>query len=407
MSHADERKLQDFLDGRMTDGERAAFQERLERDPELAHRVEAYREIGGALRGGDEELSPGFYTRARARFESATAAPAPRRRWFRLVSWETAGLATAALLAMVLFLPGLLDRGSGLRDPETAEAEGVDVAQAEPAPPDLETRPGFADDDAAPKPVDPKGSRGAGLDAPPATPPAERKNETLAAGGEPAEPAGPESRPKRAAEKERSADELQESVPATPPALAKADSVAGKDAFAAEGEGRLDTEPSPEEPPARVVVVDVVGQQAPPVEGAAREQKKAGASRMRAEPIAAAPQSAVSVQDGIALAAGMVEPGAVRSLSEESWRQQRSPTETDESYRFLEQDLGGERRVFLIGRRDVPFRCGGIRVEATAETYELRLSPPTGPTDVATDGCALFLPRDGRSVVVIDPRANP
>ena len=50
-------------------------------------------------------MSPGFYTRLRAEFETRRA---PSRRWFRLLSWETAGLATAVLIAVVMFAPLVL-----------------------------------------------------------------------------------------------------------------------------------------------------------------------------------------------------------------------------------------------------------------------------------------------------------
>ena len=96
------------------DDQRAALESRLEEDPALAKRLGSYREIGRSLREGEEELSAGFYTRARARFEEA--ARGRERRWFRPFSWETVGLAAATVLAAALFLPGLLtDRIATMR----------------------------------------------------------------------------------------------------------------------------------------------------------------------------------------------------------------------------------------------------------------------------------------------------
>jgi hypothetical protein len=102
-----EETLQDFLDGRLTGERRVEFEAQLESDAELAERVEAYRELGRALREEEPALSPGFYTRTRARFEQARRG---RLRMPRLLSWEVAGLAAAVTLAGVLFIPGLIDR---------------------------------------------------------------------------------------------------------------------------------------------------------------------------------------------------------------------------------------------------------------------------------------------------------
>jgi anti-sigma factor RsiW len=98
-----DRELQEFLDGRMSEKARTAFENRLAQDRDLARRVATGREVGRALRAGDEQVSLGFYTRARARFEASRRG----RDWFRLLSWETAGLAAAVAIAGVLFLPSL------------------------------------------------------------------------------------------------------------------------------------------------------------------------------------------------------------------------------------------------------------------------------------------------------------
>ena len=103
----EERALHDYLDGRLSEEERKRFEARMEREPELARRVAACRDIGRSLREGDEELSPAFYTRARAAFEEASGSRAARS-WFRPLSWETAGLAAVVLVAAALFVPGLV-----------------------------------------------------------------------------------------------------------------------------------------------------------------------------------------------------------------------------------------------------------------------------------------------------------
>ena len=95
-------RLDDYLDDRMDAAERARFEEELARDEELARKVEASLAVREALRGGDDELSPGFYTRTVARFS------ARRRRAPLGLTWSTVGLAAAALAAAAIFLPPLL-----------------------------------------------------------------------------------------------------------------------------------------------------------------------------------------------------------------------------------------------------------------------------------------------------------
>jgi hypothetical protein len=97
-----DRAVHDYLDGRLSEEERRAFEARLERDPELARTVEDYRAAGRSLRGVPVELPPRFYARTRARFEASRPA---RPAWRRFVSWEATGLAAAALLLTALVLP--------------------------------------------------------------------------------------------------------------------------------------------------------------------------------------------------------------------------------------------------------------------------------------------------------------
>ena len=92
--------------GLVVPGSAERFEERLRLDPELEELVVRLREIGRALRAEGEEPGPGFYARARNRFETAVARK--RRYGPRVLAWEAAGLATAVLLVAAVFVPGLL-----------------------------------------------------------------------------------------------------------------------------------------------------------------------------------------------------------------------------------------------------------------------------------------------------------
>jgi hypothetical protein len=122
-----DRALQDYLDGRMSDDERSAFEARLSTDRDLAERVAFFREVSDGLREADVGLSPGFHARARASFEESQA---PRRRWIGPLVW-TAGIATAALLTAVVLLPSLTQRDLE-EDSTVARLEQRDEEQDEP-----------------------------------------------------------------------------------------------------------------------------------------------------------------------------------------------------------------------------------------------------------------------------------
>src|SRR5262245_58500759 len=103
--------LLDFVDGRLPEEERLRIEARLLEEPELARRVAAWQEIGRALREDPRpQLGPDFYVRARERFEREHGRRGPRAA--RGFSWELAGLAAAAALAGVLFVPLLWQGGS-------------------------------------------------------------------------------------------------------------------------------------------------------------------------------------------------------------------------------------------------------------------------------------------------------
>lgn len=97
-----QRSLNDYLDDRLDADERERFEERLASDEELGRRLASSREIRTALRSGDEELSPGFYTRTVARFAAA------RRRAPFGVTWSTVGLTAATIAAAAIFIPAVL-----------------------------------------------------------------------------------------------------------------------------------------------------------------------------------------------------------------------------------------------------------------------------------------------------------
>ena len=126
MANVTDERLQDYLDGRLSDLDRAEVEAALADDPELARRIAVWRKIGAGLRSGDDELPPDFYQRARARFEETT-----RRRsrfGFRILSWEVAGLAAAVMLAGVVFIPEMMrdsDLGRTAAVPADPRSDGA------------------------------------------------------------------------------------------------------------------------------------------------------------------------------------------------------------------------------------------------------------------------------------------
>jgi len=165
--------VHDYLDGRLSEEERSAFEARLERDPELARTVEAYREAGRALRDETVELPPGFYARTRARFEATRPA---RPAWRRFVSWEATGLAAAALILTALVLPEVWER---YRQPPVVTPSGPPSTTEPVAAPEVKlVSPAEVEDSIAPT-----GEGGAaGIETPPtASPEAPRNRREIAA----------------------------------------------------------------------------------------------------------------------------------------------------------------------------------------------------------------------------------
>lgn len=117
-----------FVDGRLDETERRAFEDELADRPDLAADVAAAREIRAALRGVDTTLPEGFHERARARFE-ATKTPTRGRGFV----WEAIGAAAAAAILAVALVPAALERGDPFAVPQE-ERFLDDVTPRSPAP---------------------------------------------------------------------------------------------------------------------------------------------------------------------------------------------------------------------------------------------------------------------------------
>jgi len=346
----DDRLLQDYLDGRLEDRERAAFEERLSHEPGLARKLEACREIGRALREDEPELSPGFYTRARARFEAAAK---PRRGPLaRLVSWEAAGLAAAAALAVALFLPPSSRMDLQLSAPiadgapdavtESRVWEQTD-SDLEFAPsPEPEKQKRMTEEEKVGDAPPPAASRMLGQAVAPADEPAGRGD---------AEPKG--ARPRREGG-EDTRKKLERVQAAAPPAERSAQKEAALDESA------------------RMEFADSL--KSADLDGRVRE-----------------------------LPAGIVAPGVVRTVTEEhEWSELgRSAVAAG-----LEPPppWSPRRRLVLIGPLRVPFDCAGVVVLREDAGYLIRL--PATPSGGSPGGCALVLPRDGLPVTVEEGRSD-
>jgi len=377
----EERERQDYLDGRLTAEQRERFEARLEREPDLARRVEACREVGQALRGGDETLSPGFFTRVRAAFEEASRGGEPRR-WFRPLSWETAGLAAVVLVAAALYVPGLVRVPSG-RDAFVEPEEPGKIEFRRYTPPE----PVVAEDT-----VQNELERGEALSEPPAAAETHDADErALVAGqGVPPEPRPPVRRQTapRGGE-ELGAVAADESAPAEAPRDKGEDRGGGATWAPAPPAGtpadEAATVPAAQEPKSRLRAEEE--ETHADTEAAGYAKKSAAALEgLAADGFTSAPAPA-----------GLVEAGALRVIDDaEEWRELLLRS----AERILE-DLGGfdpGSRLVLVGARAEPFDCASLSVVATESRYWILLSPPPEGGRPAEHGCALLLPRDHRTV---------
>jgi hypothetical protein len=382
---SDER-LQEFLDGRLANGERAEIEALLEQDEELARRVEAWREIGRALRQDAGELPPGFHARARERFEQTVRARPP---WgLRVLSWEAAGLAAAVVLAAVLFVPEVL-RNRDLRSvpPRTAESSVDETRADRPAPSEPVARPkrqapealgeAAAPDDAVRITDDRMG---------PPTPPGlveedlaqvEGRRERGAAATEPAWAPAPQDTAPPAIEKEagEAGDRAGSVPPPTSPGRGRHEPAARADA---------DRAAEPQRIPSRQKKAERAVKAAAPTEAFSRAEVSADlegvASQALDVPVVELPADA-SIENGIQI--------VDRADEWETWL--AGPTGPALS------GLGGydaDRRLVLVGRPSGA-DCSSVTVQQDERGYRVRLARAG-----VSAGCALLLPRDGLPVAL-------
>jgi len=334
-----DERLQDYLDGRLDDDARAEVEARLAKDPELARRVETWREAGRALRDDPAELPPGFYARARDRFEKTAGAP----RGFRLLSWETAGLAAAVVLVAALFGPELM-RSRDAAHPSLAPA----VAEPDLGRADLPA-PGAASPEVQPN-----------AQAPP--------------------PAGRRAEKKMRAALEEAAPDEERSAPAdfapAPGPAPEKETAPKREAEAASRE-------------ARESFAEVEPMQS------GRRDEAAGKSAPRAPQMAAAdastgdePESATVV---VPLAADPRIPHGLRVVEDAV---ERADWLAGPLARLSAEAQGG--RLVLVGH-DGGADCGSLTVRRVGESYQVRLARPG-----AAAGCGFVLPRDGLAVTLED-----
>lgn len=357
-------RLQDYLDGRLSKSERESFEASLRDDPESAAEVRAYRGIGEVLRSEPPELSADFYARAQERFEQASG----RRSW---LSWPTAGLAAAAVLAALLFLPRLIDRqapavaGQSQTEPSTPPApekapagweltptEGRQPAPANQAPPPREESARALRDD-------------------------ESEIEG-AARVESADQGEPVAQRQRMDQLESGTREFHSDSQDK-----ESYTLIGPDAA-----GATKSEPAaePERQNARYVI-----------EG---DQTRFPAMGSR---LAAARETAVPVAPAALPATFPIGPGDVITLDDAAaW----SRLLRESSGRALAKlTVDPSRRLVLVGV--VGADCSGVRVAETAGQYEVRIPSSALGTDTSSPGCALTLPRDGKPVALVESTGGP
>jgi hypothetical protein len=332
----------------MTREEQAAFEELLGAEPDLAAAVRTARRVGEALREQPAALSPDFYARARRRFEESTG---KRRAGFRMLSWETAGLAAAAVLAVALFVPHFMHQGTPVDSPD----DGLGAGEA-------------TDSDTVT--LDEESAEGKfGIDAP--RPQREKKGD--------AAPTPAESGDDRGAEKKQESRTGAEEEFAPVPPAAQRDAIAV--APAAEPELRM--EQSTARAPATVQ---------------GRATMKGAPAPLRS----GAKSEAADVAAAVPLPLDVVDSGTIQTLErKEAWDA------------LLRSEAGGDlsalgppdpaRRLVLIGDRGDLGSCADLSVVATADGWEIRYRPVdrAGRERAASGGCALSVPRDGRPVRLV------
>jgi len=333
-----EQRLQDYLDGRLAPDERAAFEELLRAEPELAATARTAQRVGKALREEPAELSPAFYARARRRFEESTG---EQRAGFRVLSWETAGLAAAAVLAFALFVPHFMREGTPVDAPESALADGIGAGEASDRDEfDKETAEGqFGIEEPKPK------------------------------------------REKKQKSDDAAASEIavaeEEFAPVPPPAPRDAIKVAP----AAEPERRM--EQSAAKAPATVQ---------------GRGMMKGSDAPLRS----GAKMGAAAAATAVALPLDVVEPGTIQTLERrEAWDALLRSEAGGDLAALGSPDPA--KRLVLIGDRGDLGNCADLGVISTADGWEIRYHSleHVGRERTDSGGCALTVPRDGRPVRLV------
>ena len=351
-----EAELQDYLDGRMPEDRRREFEARAAGDPALARRIRAHRDDAEALRAGTVSLSPDFHARLRARFEERHAA-APR--WFRLASWEAAGLAAAVIVAAVLFVPLFVGDRPGPAVPAGPAARPPVQAESRSVAPQEPVREGRADA---------RDEAGAAADR------------RMSKPEQPARKNAPESEPGK--EKKVLADAAAPGAAAPQPA---------REEFA----------PAPP-PPSAPSATESNALEKGPAAGTSFGGEVAGEpyAAAQAAPPAQLARTARRSPVGIAVPAGVVEPGAAREVVDPGdWTEVASRAEASAIGRY-----DPALRVVLVGERDGGLDCPASTTVETAAAHEIRLAGagPDPPRD--GHGCAFVLPRDGKPVRLSGPR---
>ena len=319
------------------------------------------------LAGDTPELSPGFYTRARARFEEAAGRGGRRRGW-RVLSWEAAGLAVAAVLALALFLPPIVEqtREDALAPAPTSAPQRMQeteqtLAKSEVALDEERAAPGPAVGGRVDAPAE---MQGAGE----LRETAEKKNiaesdvardEGLAAPGKSSAGFAPEppARDRTAADEDAGA-RLEEDAPRPLP---------GQPEYAREKRARV---------------------------GAMMEQVADDMAK-QAERETAVPPSVTRV---VPLPVGFVRPASVRVVEVESVWNSLLQGEAGPSLAPLGRYRAGSRLV-LVGPLGGMGDCSHVRVLAEADGYRVVTVRFAGYTE-SSGGCAFTLPADGKSVRV-------
>ena len=361
MTHdAHENELQDYLDGRMAEPRRRAFEARMAADDALARRVRSHRERSASLAGSDESLSPDFYVRLRARFEESKAT---RPRGFRPFSWEAAGLAAAALIAMALFLPSFIDRPRA------------------PVPPAVAARPAAA----------PTVSATGGERAPSAS---DKRADSAATRSDDRLEAKQEAPGRRAARDEPARQDADEGRAKRAPLEGAPIAVAEREqAFAPAPEVQSGGDES------RDAVAGAAAPAAPP-SAESRIEKKSAAGASPAQRTAAANEALglAAAGSGIPVRPDLVEPGGVVEVDD------RAGWEGLELAALGRYDPA--RRVVLVGDREDGLECRAAQILALADAYEIRLVRQAPGTERDGHGCAFVLPRDARPVRVVGPEGG-